>query len=193
MKATNASARYSAAGILRWGVSNSLEICAAAMLVMICVIVFAGVFFRYFLHIGLGWTEELSRYLQIWMTFVGATVAVKRWSHFQLTIVNQWIPAAAHTLTRVFGILVVMSLAGILIKNGIDITRVSWNQTSPIMSWNFGYLYIVVPISGVLMEMFAVRHLLAALKGAPPPPGIGHGDMTSRPASADGGLPSRAE
>ncbi len=165
MNATKTNDPYSAVGILRWSVSNSLEICAAAMLVTICVIVFAGVFFRYFLHIGLGWTEELSRYLQIWMTFIGATIAVKRWSHFQLTIINQWIPASAHTFTRVFSILVVMTLAGILIKYGIDITRVSWNQTSPMMSWNFGYLYIVVPVSGVLMEMFAAQHLIAALRG----------------------------
>lgn len=193
MNAARTSDRYSAIGILRWGVSNSLEICAAAMLVTICVIVFAGVFFRYFLHIGLGWTEELSRYLQIWMTFIGATVAVKRWSHFQLTIINQWIPASAHTFTRVFGILVVMTLAGILIKNGIDITRVSWNQTSPIMSWNFGYLYIVVPVSGVLMEMFAAKHLIAALRGGTPPPLIGHGEAGSAVPSTDSGLPSRME
>lgn len=193
MSAAKTSDRYSAAGILRWSVSNSLEICAAAMLVVICVIVFAGVFFRYFLHIGLGWTEELSRYLQIWMTFIGATVAVKRWSHFQLTIINQWIPASAHAFTRVFSILVVMTLAGILINNGIDITRVSWNQTSPIMSWNFGYLYIVVPVSGVLMEIFAVQHLISALKGAAGPPSIARVEVKSPPLSADSGFPDRKE
>ena len=151
-----------------WVAANILEICAALMLLAICTIVFAGVFFRYFLHIGLGWTEELSRYLQIWMTFVGATVAVKRWSHFQLTIVNQWIPAGALRYTRMFAILVVMTLAAVMIKNGLEITRVSWNQTSAIMGWNIGYLYLVVPMSGALMEFFALRHLLAAWRGEPP-------------------------
>lgn len=155
--------------MLGWSLANSLEILAGTMLAAICVIVFMGVFFRYFLHIGLGWTEELARYLQIWMTFIGATVAVKHWSHFQLTIVNQWIPAATHRFTSIFSILVVMALAAIMIKNGADITRVSWSQTSPIMGWNFGYLYLVVPVSGVLMELFAVRHLIRALKGTPPP------------------------
>ena len=193
MNAIKTNSRHAAVGILRWSVSNSLEVCAAAMLVTICVIVFAGVFFRYFLHIGLGWTEELSRYLQIWMTFIGATVAVKRWSHFQLTIINQWIPASAHAFTRVFSILIVMTLAGILIKHGIDITRVSWNQTSPIMSWNFGYLYMVVPVSGVLMEVFAAQQLIAALRGETPPPLIGQGEVRSPPPSSDGGLPGRKE
>jgi TRAP-type C4-dicarboxylate transport system permease small subunit len=179
--------------MLRWSLSNSLEICAAAMLVTICIIVFAGVFFRYFLHIGLGWTEELSRYLQTWMTFIGATIAVKRWSHFQLTIVNQWIPASAHAFTRVFSILVVMALAAILIKNGIDITRVSWNQTSPIMSWNFGFLYLVVPVSGALMEIFALQQLIAALRGVAPPPVIGHVEMGSAAPSGEREPPRRKE
>lgn len=167
-----------------WLFSNVLEICAALMLIGICAIVFGGVIFRYFLHIGLGWTEELSRYLQIWMTFVGATVAVKRWSHFQLTIINQWIPESATRYTRTLAILLVMALAGVMIKNGTEITRVSWNQTSAIMGWNIGYLYLVVPVSGFLMEIFALRHLVDTWRGTPPP-GADH----SLPAA----IPARAE
>lgn len=154
----------SAGSALIWLAANSLEIVLGAMLVAICGIVFAGVFFRYFLQIGLGWTEELARYLQIWLTFVGATVAVKRWAHFQLTLVNQWIPAGARRFTRVFAGAVVIALAAIMIKNGIDITRFTWNQTSPVMGWRIGYLYLISPVSGVLMIFFAVRHLVTTLR-----------------------------
>ena len=167
-----------------WLFSNALEICAALMLIGICLIVFGGVIFRYFLHIGLAWTEELSRYLQIWMTFIGATVAVKRWSHFQLTIINQWIPESATRYTRMLAILIVMALAGVMIKNGIEITRVSWNQTSAIMGWNIGYLYVVVPVSGFLMEIFALHHLVDTWRGTPPP-GADHALPAAIPARAE--------
>jgi TRAP-type C4-dicarboxylate transport system permease small subunit len=163
-----------------WIADNFLELCAAAMLVMICAIVFAGVFFRYFLQIGLGWTEELARYLQVWMTFVGATVAVKRWAHFQLTIVDQLIPRPARRFTRAFGILVVMTLAGIMIKHGIDITRVTWNQSSPVLGWPIGYLYLMAPVCGVLMEIYALRHLLRIWRGEPVEPhGGAHADLAA--------------
>ena len=155
----------SVGGALLWTVRNSLEIFVGAMLVAICVIVFAGVFFRYFLHIGLGWTEEAARYLQIWMTFVGATIAVKRWSHFQLMLINERIPQRWRRATRVFALAVVMALAMVMIINGAEITEISWEQTSPIMSWSFGYLYLVVPVSGVLILGFAIRHLVDALRG----------------------------
>lgn len=158
---------------LRWIGANALEIAVAAMLVAICVIVFVNVFFRYFLHIGLGWSEELARYLQVWMTFLGATVAVKRWAHFQLTIVDQFIPSAARRFTRVFAILVVMLLAAIMIKHGIDITRVTWNQASPVLGWPIGYLYLMAPVCGALMIVYALGHLVRAWRGEPGGPSGG--------------------
>jgi TRAP-type C4-dicarboxylate transport system permease small subunit len=153
------------AGWALWLCRNVLEVLAGAMLVGICLTVFAGVFCRYFLHIGLGWTEEAARYLQVWMTFIGATVAVKRWSHFQLMIVNERIPPHWRRATRMFALFVVIALATVMIVNGAEITEISWTQTSPIMSWNFGYLYLVVPVSGALMILFALRHLWDALRG----------------------------
>ena len=171
-----------------WFFSNVLEISAGLMLVAICLIVLGGVFFRYFLHIGLGWTEEAARYLQVWMTFFGATIAVKRWAHFQLTIVNQWIPDWARRYTRIFAIVVVILLSVVMVKNGIDITRVSWDQSSPIMDWNIGYLYLVVPVSGVLMILFSVRHLVDAVRGrtsGPDEPGAHAVAPASMPAGTE--------
>lgn len=168
-------APISAGPAVVWLAANSLEIALGAMLVAICAIVFAGVFFRYFLQIGLGWTEELARYLQIWLTFVGATVAVKRWAHFQLTLVNQWIPAGVRRFTQIFAIAVVVALAAIMIKNGIDITRVTWNQASPVMGWRIGYLYLISPVSGVLMIFFALRHLVITLRSGDLP--VPHGPV----------------
>jgi TRAP-type C4-dicarboxylate transport system permease small subunit len=170
---------------LAWWAGNSLEILVGGMLVAICVIVLMGVVFRYFLHIGLGWTDEAARYLQVWMTFVGATVAVKRWSHFQLAIVHQWIPHGAHRYFRIVAILALMVLAGVMIRFGIDITRVSWNQVSPMMGWNIGYLYLVVPLSGALMVLFALRHLVSALRGEPPREGVADYESPALPAEVE--------
>jgi hypothetical protein len=55
----------------------ALQWIAALMLLAIVLIVLTNVFFRYFLHIGLGWTEEAARFLLIAMTFVAAAAAVK--------------------------------------------------------------------------------------------------------------------
>ena len=145
--------------------ANSLEYIAASMLIAICFVLFAGMFARYFLQIGLGWTEEAARYLQVWMTFIGATVAVKRWGHFQLTIVNQWLPAYVQKPLQAFSIFIVSILAVVMVVNGIDITKIGWEQTSPIMGWRIGQLYLVAPLSGVLMIIFCLIHLFNLMQG----------------------------
>lgn len=154
--------------------ANTLEILAAAMLVAICLAVFTQVFTRYFLHIGLGWTDEASRYLQIWMVFVGATIAVKRWSHFQLNLFESRLSPVAQRVTRVIAIVVVMGMSTALLIHGIALTEVTWEQTSPMMGWRIGHIYLIVPISGLLMLAFAARHLLDALRGRPPRTHAGH-------------------
>ncbi|WP_424139176.1 TRAP transporter small permease [Roseomonas chloroacetimidivorans] len=142
-----------------------LEFVAGLMLLAIVSIVLAGVFFRYFLHIGLGWTEEAARFLLIWMSFIGAAAAVNRWGHFQLVIMTAWIPPQLHRAMQVFALLVVMATAMILLRFGWDIMLVSWEQASPVMDWNMGLLYAVVPGSGAVMILFVLRHLLDVLRG----------------------------
>jgi TRAP-type C4-dicarboxylate transport system permease small subunit len=143
----------------------ALQWMAALMLLAIVLIVLTNVFFRYFLHIGLGWTEEAARFLLIAMTFVAAAVAVKEWGHFQLLIVSKWIPERQHRFVQLFAVLVVLAMSAILVRYGIAITRVSWFQTSPTMEWSMGYLYSIVPVSGALMFVFALEHFFDVLRG----------------------------
>ena len=143
----------------------ALQWIAALMLLAIVLIVLSNVFFRYFLHIGLGWTEEAARFLLIAMTFVAAAAAVKQWGHFQLLIVTNWVPKRYHRLVQLFSIIVVLVMSVVLVRYGIAIMRVSWFQTSPTMEWSMGYLYSIVPVSGGLMFIFALEHLVTVLRG----------------------------
>jgi TRAP-type transport system small permease protein len=158
-----------------------------AMLVAIVVVVFVGVFCRYVLHIGLGWTEEAARFLLIALTFTAAAVAVNRWSHFQLALATTWLPKRYHRPLQLFAVGIVLVMSASLVRFGADVARISWNQTSPMMDWSMGYLYLLVPGSGAFMFLFALRHLMDLLSGgALPDPLASHGqpDDVSAPNPA---------
>jgi TRAP-type transport system small permease protein len=150
------------------GLKLALQWIAASMLLAIVLIVLANVFFRYFLHIGLGWTEEAARFLLIAMTFIAAAIAVKEWGHFRLLLITRWIPERQQRYVQLFAVLVVVAMSAILIRYGIAIAKVSWFQTSPTMEWSMGYLYLIVPGSGMVMCLFAVEHFFAVLCGQSP-------------------------
>lgn len=148
---------------------------AGLMLLAIVLIVLGNVFMRYFLHVGLGWTEEAASFLLIALTFVAAAAAVKEWGHFQLLVATKWISPKYHRAVQVFAVVVVLIMAAVLVRYGIAITQVSWFQTSPTMEWSMGYLYSIVPISGAIMFVFALEHLWNILRGgALPQHGVSH-------------------
>jgi TRAP-type transport system small permease protein len=153
----------------------ALQWIAASMLLAIVLIVLSNVFFRYFLHIGLGWTEEAARFLLIAMTFVAAAIAVKDWGHFRLLLIEKWIPENFRRPLQIFAVLVVLAMSVILIRYGIAIADVSWFQTSPTMEWSMGYLYLIVPASGAVMCLFALEHLVNILRGGSLPTQGSHG------------------
>jgi TRAP-type C4-dicarboxylate transport system permease small subunit len=163
--------------LLNW-LNIFLQAIAALMLLAIVLIVLSNVFFRYFLHIGLGWTEEAARFLLIGMTFVAAAIAVKQWGHFQLLIARNWIPERFHKAIQVFSVLIVLIMSAVLVRYGIAITQVSWFQTSPTMEWSMGYLYSMVPASGTIMFLFALEHLVNLFRGGSLP---GHDDAPGTP------------
>lgn len=166
----------------------ALQWIAALMLLAIVLIVLSNVFFRYFLHIGLGWTEEAARFLLIAMTFVAAAIAVKEWGHFRLLLITKWIPGRQQRFVQLFAVLVVAAMSLILIRYGIAISSVSWFQTSPTMEWSMGYLYLIVPVSGAIMGLFTLEHLFDVLRGRPlpahgahePPLGSSHSSSSGR-------------
>ncbi len=167
---------------LTMALRTALQWIAALMLLAIVLIVLSNVFFRYFLHIGLGWTEEAARFLLIAMTFVAAAVAVKDWGHFRLLLITKWLSEKQQRFVQAFAVLVVTAMSLILIRYGIAIANISWFQTSPTMEWSMGYLYLIVPCSGAVMTLFALEHLFGVLSGRPlpaqaahdPPIGSGH-------------------
>jgi TRAP-type C4-dicarboxylate transport system permease small subunit len=152
----------------------ALQWIAALMLLAIVLIVLSNVFFRYFLHIGLGWTEEAARFLLIAMTFVAAAIAVKEWGHFRLLLIMKWISESQQRFVQIIAVLVVTVMSLVLIRYGIAIANISWFQTSPTMEWSMGYLYLIVPASGVIMTVFALEHLFHVLRGGSLPAPGGH-------------------
>jgi TRAP-type C4-dicarboxylate transport system permease small subunit len=142
-----------------------LQYLSGAMLLAIVLLVLSNVFFRYFLRIGLGWTEEAARFLLIALTFLAAAAAVKEWGHFQLLIATKWVPPRFHRLIQGFAVVIVLIMSAILVRYGIDIARLNWFQTSPTMEWSMGYLYLLVPVSGAIMFVFALEHFVNILRG----------------------------
>jgi TRAP-type C4-dicarboxylate transport system permease small subunit len=143
------------------------------LLVLMVVLVFLGVFFRYVLGASLAWYDEFASYLLVWLTFCGAVAASYRGRHigFDL-VVNRFMPRTR----RVAGVvaeLLVLGFHVVLFYYGWILTQKMGDETAVSLPWvRMGWVYSVLPIAGGLMLLISLerlRHLLfgnATGKGA---------------------------
>jgi TRAP-type transport system small permease protein len=136
-----------------------------AMMVVLCVDVFLGVFSRYVLVRTFTWYDEVARLLFVWIVFLGAAVGVKRTAHFRLHLVVDRFPPVLQRAAVIFGILAVMGFGWILIQQGWKLVELGQFQQTPVMGLSKQYIYAAVPVGGALVILFSLGHLWRALRG----------------------------
>lgn len=137
------------------------------VLIGIVVLVNVSVIARYIFNNSLGWTEELSRYLQVWLTFLGVPLVFLYFSHIYINYVQEALKGKAKLMLHfvINGIIVFISYY--MFFNGIELVVLNWNRRSATMDIPLGIvLYLVLPISAVLIFMSMVLNSIELIKGS---------------------------
>lgn len=121
------------------------------LLIIMTLAVFAQVVFRFVLEQPLAWSEELSRYLMIWITFLGASLAIEKKAHPMIEIFATYLPGPIQQVVQVIAMLFSSVFYGLLIYFGGQFAVRSFGQLTPAMGLPIGYVYLIIPISGVLL------------------------------------------
>lgn len=134
-------------GVLR----RCTEIVIMALMAFLVVIVVASVLFRYVLLSPLVWSEEVGRYVMIWVGFLAASIAVRQGLHVGVDFVVQWVrPGIAVWLRRTArGATIVFLL--IVTGYGFVLVTDLWEQWSPVMDIRMTWPYLAIPVGGLLM------------------------------------------
>lgn len=128
------------------------------------LIIFLQVIFRYFLMQSLSWSEEVARYLFVWLTFLGASVVARSRSHITVESVIHRIPGK--TLRAVFKIvaeLLTLVFLYVLLVEGLDATMeiIDLDQASPSMPWFLlGWVYFAIPLGSLFMGLNIVEQIV---------------------------------
>ncbi|MDC7244361.1 MAG: TRAP transporter small permease [Sphaerochaetaceae bacterium] len=135
---------------------------------MTCAI-FLQVIFRYVLNSPLAWTEEISVFMFIWMTFLAGYVGARRGKHIGVVGIRNKLPKVgemifefiAHAISAIFFFIIVVSTTMFMPK--------LHTQTSPALGLPMAYVYLVMIIGSLLMavwySLLAVRCLMNTKTG----------------------------
>ena len=135
-----------------------LALLMAAMVINVCWQVAT----RFLFHSPSSYTEELARFLLIWVGLLGASYAFGKRMHLAIDLLGRSRPhwqdslrTLALAATAGFSLVALVAGGGRLVALTLDL-----GQTSAALGWSLGYVYLVVPLSGLLIVYYAVEDWL---------------------------------
>lgn len=105
------------------------------------------------------WTEEMARFLFIWMIMIGAMIGVRESAHFEVDV---WptLPRRGEAVVRILARLGILAMALVFVVGGIEFTRFAWYRTSELAELPLWLIHVAWPVAGVTWIVFVGEQLV---------------------------------
>lgn len=140
----------------------------AALLAVMVVLVFGNVVMRYVFNSGFSISEELSRWLFVWLTFMGAISALRQGTHLGSDTVVSRLPLAGKKFCFVVGHLLMLFVCYLLTVGSWAQVVINWDTTSAVMEVSMAYFYFCGVVLGVMGGLVLLESLWRFVTGRLP-------------------------
>lgn len=135
-----------------------LEFSLALILVLIVLVTFTQVLFRYVFHLSLAWSEELARYLFLWLASLTAAYAFKTRSHFALRFLVNALNKKFQKIVQTLVVFIISAFLLVFIWKAIEFTIRMSKKVSPSLQMSMAFPYASVIVGGGLMLYYVLRN-----------------------------------
>ncbi len=136
-----------------------LEFLIALGLAVMVALVFGNVVLRYGFNSGITLSEEVSRWLFIWCTFLGAIVALREHGHLGVDMVVGRLPRWGKQFCLLIAHIVMIGIVVLLFKGSLEQAKINWDVTAPTTGASMAIVYS----AGIAFSVLAVPLLLLDL------------------------------
>jgi TRAP-type C4-dicarboxylate transport system permease small subunit len=138
------------------------------MLIVMFVLTTVQVVLRYVFNNALSWSEELVRFVFVWATFLGAAIGIKEHIHIGVDAIVNLLPASLRRYADTLVYLIIFAFGIVMIVAGMPVVTLTHSQLSPALEVPMSYVYICVPLAGLLCMIYAAMELLYIWKNRKP-------------------------
>lgn len=138
----------------------------AGISIVVMTAIFAWlVFGRYVLNDTPTWVEQVSLLFVMVIAFFGAAAGVHNHTHLSVVVFRNVVPRSVRTLFVIITDLLMAGFGGMMFWYGIELTKFKWNTLIPLIQWSEGLRSLPLTISGALVFLFSVGHLIRLFLG----------------------------
>jgi TRAP-type C4-dicarboxylate transport system permease small subunit len=136
-----------------------------ACLALMVVMVFGNVVLRYGFNSGITVSEELSRWLFVWMTFLGSVVALRNHAHLGTDALVSRLPPAGKKACYVLAHLLMLYMCWLMGRGGWQQTVINYGTTSAVMEASMAWFYVSGVVFAALAGLIILHELYKLLAG----------------------------
>jgi TRAP-type transport system small permease protein len=142
-----------------------LKALIALFLAIMVVLVFGNVVLRYAFNSGITVSEEVSRWLFVWLTFLGAIVAMREHAHLGVDSLVKRLPTAGKKFCLILSQLLMLYATWLLLKGSWEQTLINWDVAAPASGLSTGLFYGVGIVFAVSTGLILLNDLYRAVTG----------------------------
>jgi TRAP-type C4-dicarboxylate transport system permease small subunit len=142
-----------------------LDWLSGAMLAVMVVLVFGNVVLRYGFNSGITISEELSRWLLVWLTFLGAIVAMREHAHLGVDTLVRMLPAIGKRVCFVINYCLMLFADWLLLAGSWRQTIINIDDRAPATGLSIGIFYFVGVVFGVSAGILLLYDLFRVVSG----------------------------
>jgi TRAP-type transport system small permease protein len=147
------------------GYCRLLEWTIALALAVMVVLVFGNVVLRYAFNSGITMSEEVSRWLFVWLTFLGAIVALKEHGHLGSDMLVSRLPTLGKKICLVAGQLLMLYITWLLFRGALEQAKINWDVEAPVTGASMAIFYGAGVVFAVSAGVLILREMWRALSG----------------------------
>ncbi|MGI6253894.1 MAG: TRAP transporter small permease [Aminivibrio sp.] len=132
---------------------------------LMLAIIFIQVISRYFFSYTASYSEELSRYLFVWVTFLSLPIVSRQGGHMVVGLLLEKFTGKRLRRLRITGDLCGMAFLMIMIWQGVRMIMLAKWQVSPAMELPMSYVYVAIPLGCAAMLMIVLDDFIDLLAG----------------------------
>ena len=142
-----------------------LSVLIAVALAVMVVLVFGNVVMRYAFNSGLTVSEELSRWLFVWVTFLGAIVAMNEGAHLGTDMMVSTLSVRGKKGCLLLGLLLMLFVCWLMFKGSLDQVKINLESTSAVMEVPMAWFYASGLVFAVSAAVIVLNQLWRLVTG----------------------------
>ena len=149
-----------------------LRYLTACILAVMVGLVFTNVVMRYVFNSGIAVSEELSRWLFVWLTLLGSIYALRDGTHLGTEIIISRVPPMARRSLLLVGHLLMLWICWLLFSGASFQVQINWGVSAPTSGFPVAWFYLSGVVFSVSAALILVEQMIGIIFGRNDAPAI---------------------